>query len=74
VIQRVQGVIEAYVWLCSQIGQPVNAPLVAAAQVILQEGVGLPDVQPAVEAIIEQELAGIHEFGERLARGELPVC
>jgi hypothetical protein len=36
--------------------------------------VGLPDVQPAVEAIIEQELAGIHEFGERLPSGELPVC
>jgi S-adenosylmethionine synthetase len=74
VAERVQGVVEVYVWLCSQIGQPIHAPWVAAAQVVLQEGVGLPDVQPAVEAIIEQELAGIHEFGERLARGELPVC
>jgi S-adenosylmethionine synthetase len=74
VVERVQGVAEVYVWLCSQIGQPIHAPWVAAAQVILQDGVGLPDVQPAVEAIIEQELAGIHEFGKRLARGELPVC
>jgi len=74
VAERVQGVAEVYVWLCSQIGQPINAPVVAAAQVILQEGVGLPDVQPAIEAIIGQELAGVHEFGERLARGELPVC
>ena len=73
-VERVQGVAEVYVWLCSQIGQPINAPWVAAAQVILQEGVGLPDVQPAIEAIIGQELAGVHEFGERLARGELPVC
>jgi len=73
VFQRVRGLSEVYVWLCSQIGQPINAPLIAAAQVILQEGVGLPDVQPAVEAIIEQELAEIHEFGERLARGELAV-
>ena len=70
----VQGVAEVYVWLCSQIGQPIHAPWVAAAQVILQEGVGLPDVQPAIEAIIGQELAGVHEFGEGLARGELPVC
>jgi S-adenosylmethionine synthetase len=74
VAERVQGVAEVYVWLCSQIGQPINAPVVAAAQVILQEGVRLPDVQPAIEAIIGQELAGVHEFGERLARGELPVC
>jgi hypothetical protein len=27
-----------------------------------------------VEAIIEQEPAGIHEFGAHLARGERPVC
>jgi S-adenosylmethionine synthetase len=66
-------VAEVYVWLCSQIGQPINAPVIAAAQVILEEGVGLPAVQPAVEAVIQQELAGIHEFGKRLARGELPV-
>ncbi len=73
IVQQVQGVAEVYVWLCSQIGQPINAPLIAATQVILQEGIGLPEVQPAIEAVIEQELAGIHEFGERLARGELPV-
>jgi S-adenosylmethionine synthetase len=73
VAQHVQGVVEVYVWLCSQIGRPINAPWIAAAQVILQEGVALPDVQPAVEALIEQELATIHEFGKRLSRGELPV-
>lgn len=74
VVQRVEGVAEVYVWLCCQIGQPINAPLIAASQVILLEGVGLPDVQPAMEAIIERELAGIHEFCKRLVRGELPVC
>lgn len=73
VVQRVQGVVEVYVWLCSQIGQPINAPLIAAAQVILQDGAGLPDVQPAMEQIIEDELAGIHHFSRRLARGELRV-
>ena len=73
VVERVQGVAEVYVWLCSQIGQPIDAPLIAAAQVTLQEGVGLPDVQPAVEAIVEQELVAIHEFGKRLTRGELSV-
>jgi S-adenosylmethionine synthetase len=73
VVQRVEGVAEVYVWLCSQIGRPINAPWIAASQVILQEGVRLPDLQPAVEAIIEEELAEIHEFRMRLTRGELPV-
>jgi S-adenosylmethionine synthetase len=73
IVERVPGLVEVYVWLCSQIGQPINAPLVAAAQVVLQQGVGLDDVRPSVEAIIEQELANVHGFGERLARGEFPV-
>lgn len=73
VFQRVPGVAEVYIWLCSQIGQPIDAPWMAAGQVVLKAGVGLPDVQPAVEATIQEELAGIHGFGERLARGELPV-
>jgi S-adenosylmethionine synthetase len=73
ILKRVQGLAEVYVWLCSQIGQPINAPVIAAAQIVLQEGAGLPDVQPAIEAIITQELAEVHEFGKRLARGELPV-
>jgi S-adenosylmethionine synthetase len=73
VVERVPGLLEVYVWLCSQIGQPINAPLVAAAQVVLQHGVGLAEVRPSVEAIIEQELANVHGFGERLARGEFLV-
>jgi S-adenosylmethionine synthetase len=72
-VERVPGLLEVYVWLCSQIGQPINAPLVAAAQVVLQHGVGLAEVRPSVEAIIEQELANVHGFGERLARGEFLV-
>lgn len=73
VVRRVQGIVEVYVWLCCQIGQPIDAPLIAAAQVLLQEGVGMSEVEPAVAAIIAQELAGIHAFAERLTRGEFPV-
>lgn len=73
IVDRVPGLVEVYVWLCSQIGQPINAPLIAAAQVVLQHGVGLAEVRPSVEAIIEQELANVHGFGERLARGEFLV-
>lgn len=73
IVQRVEGVEEVYVWLCSQIGQPINAPHIAASQLILHSGVLLADVQPAVEEIIQQELARIDEFTSRLVRGELLV-
>jgi S-adenosylmethionine synthetase len=72
--QRVHGLAEVYVWLCSQIGQPIDAPMMAAAQVVLQEGVTLPEVQSGVETVVAEELAGIRAFEQRLARGDFPVC
>lgn len=73
VIQRVEGVDEIYVWLCSQIGHPIHLPMLAASQVVLRSGVGLLDVEPAVTAIIEEELGTIHEFSRRIIHGEFPV-
>ena len=69
----VPGMREVYVWLCSQIGQPINQPLIASAQLITQQGVALSDVEPAVTSIIEHELSTMNDFTARLARGELPV-
>lgn len=70
---QIAGVREVYVWLCSQIGQPISQPLIASAQLILEPGVTLGDVEHAVAELIEGELAGIRQFTMRLARGELPV-
>lgn len=69
----IPGVQEVYVWLCSQIGEPIDQPLIASAQLMLQPGVALAEVEPAIKALIKQELATIGDFTARLARGELPV-
>jgi S-adenosylmethionine synthetase len=61
-------------WLGSQIGKPIDQPQVAYARLILQRGVALSDVQLAVEAVIEGELAAIGGFTEQLVRGEWPIC
>ncbi len=73
IYQEVEAVDEIYVWLCSQIGQPIDQPLVASAQAILAPGAGLPDVEEPIRAIIQQELAQIDQFTQRLVRGELRV-
>jgi len=70
---RVPGLCEVYVWLCSQIGKPINQPLIASAQLVMEQGVALEDVRQAVESVISGELEGIPGFTARLARGELPV-
>ena len=70
----VPGIQEVYVWLGSQIGKPIDQPQVAYARLILQRDVALADVQVAVEAVIEGELATIGGFTEQLVCGEWPVC
>jgi len=73
IYESVDAVEEVYVWLCSQIGQPVDEPWIASAQVVLSPGAGLFDVQEEIEGIIDGELADIGAFTRRLARGELSV-
>jgi S-adenosylmethionine synthetase len=70
---EVEGIREVTVWLCSQIGQPIDRPLMAAAQVILADGVGLEDVREAVTGVIDRDLASIQHFTNRLIHGELTV-
>lgn len=73
IYDSVEPVEEVYVWLCSQIGHPIDEPWIASAQVVLVPGASLVDVQPDIESIICNELANISSFTERLARGELSV-
>jgi len=70
---EVPGLAEVYVWLCSQIGQPVDRPELAAAQVVLQPGVALDRVQSRISEIIDAELAGIGRFTADLAVGRYRV-
>jgi S-adenosylmethionine synthetase len=73
IILEVEGLREVTVYLCSQIGHPIDQPLVAAAQVILCGGAAMGDVRGPVYEVIDRELAGIGRFTERLIQGELKV-
>ncbi len=70
---EVEGIREVTIWLCSQIGHPIDRPLMAAAQVVLAEGADLEDVRGPVTEVIDRELAGIRHFTQRLTQGELAV-
>jgi S-adenosylmethionine synthetase len=69
----VDGVAEVYVWLCSQIGQPVDCPWITATQVILAPGASMADVRVPITEIMHAELAALPRFIEQLTRGALPV-
>lgn len=70
---NVPDVKEVYVWLLSQIGEPIDQPKIAAAQVIMERG-SLEDVEREVNEVIDSELANIQEFCMELAYGKIPVC
>ncbi len=73
IYQRVEGLEEVYVWLCSQIGRPIEDPLIASAQVVLAPGVQLGDVRSAIQEVVARELADIYTFTARISRGEFSV-
>jgi S-adenosylmethionine synthetase len=70
-IAEVNGIEEIYIRLLSQIGHPIDQPLVASVQIIPQKGVDLAEVRPAVEAIIDTGLEDISGVTEKVIRGEL---
>ena len=70
---KVPGVREVYVWLLSQIGQPINLPKVASAQLILDKGVKLKEVSAEAEEIIKGELEDIDKFCMDLAHGKVSI-
>lgn len=71
---EIDGLEEVRVFLCSRIGDPVDRPRIASAELSLAEGVALTEIEDRVRSIVARELAGTGAFVERLVRGEIPVC
>ncbi len=71
---NVTGIKEVYVWLCSQIGSPIDEPKVASVQVVLKKGVSLESVSDGIKEVTDRELSRIGEFCEELIEGKYPVC
>ncbi|UCH58155.1 MAG: methionine adenosyltransferase [Candidatus Bathyarchaeota archaeon] len=74
VCEKVEGVKEVYIWLVSNIGQPINEPAVCSAQVIPADGVDLNKITPQIREVIAQEFERLDEFCSDLATGKISVC
>lgn len=73
--ESVEGLREVYVELLSQIGRPINDPLVANVKVLAEKpGEPLPSSSlREIEAIVEEELDSYRKITEKLIRGEITV-
>ncbi|ADU97042.1 methionine adenosyltransferase [Thermovibrio ammonificans] len=71
VVSEIEGIEEAYVYMVSQIGKPVNQPLAVDVKVRSQEPAQA--FQGKVEEIVKEHLAQMKEIWKRLVNGEITV-
>jgi S-adenosylmethionine synthetase len=74
ICRSLDAVDEAYVWLCSQIGRPVDIPWFVSVGVVLAPDAVLSDVESEIRELIGRHLESLPSFTQRLLRGELAVC
>lgn len=73
ICNSVAGVQGAHVMLLSRIGDPVDRPHMANAQLFMEPGRRAAEVEREVEEVFEREFAGINSFCLMLAKGAYPV-
>ena len=71
ITKKVSDVQEVYVRLLSQIGKPIDKPLVASAQVIPKEDTSFERVKSEVEVVIDDWFSNVTKITEMVVNGEL---
>lgn len=74
IYEKVPGIEEVYIWLLSQIGNPIDQPAIAAAQTVMKPGVSFENVRKDIEEVMNFELENIDKFCMELACGKIPIC
>ena len=70
-VTKVDGIEEMYVRLLSQIGKPIDQPLVASVQVLPHCGVKLKDINADIQEIVDDQLANVTSITEKVIEGKL---
>jgi S-adenosylmethionine synthetase len=73
IVERVPAVSDASVYLLSQIGAPLDEPLVATACVRTVNGELTDSLRAEVEALLNDSLANIDEVRQRILKRELTL-
>jgi S-adenosylmethionine synthetase len=71
IVKQVPDVQDVYIRLLSQIGKPIDQPLVASAQIIPVEGTSFDKVKAETEVIIDDWLTNVTKITEMVIKGEL---
>lgn len=70
-VRKVDGIDEIYIRFLSQIGKPIDHPLVASAQVLPREGFSIAEMKSDIDGVIDDALERITCITEKVIKGEL---
>lgn len=74
IYENVSGLREVYVWLLSQIGQPINEPKIVSVQIIPKNNLKMADAIKEIKELVKAELGNLDVFCRDLAQGKIPIC
>jgi S-adenosylmethionine synthetase len=74
VYDEVSELEEVYIWLLSKIGNSIDQPTIAAAQVIMKGNNSIKKVRREIGEVLDYELGNINKFCMELAQGKIPIC
>jgi len=70
-VTKIDGIEEMYVRLLSQIGKPIDYPLVASIQVLPKHGIALKEINADILEIVDDQLANVTSVTEKVIEGKL---
>ncbi len=71
IYREVSGIQEVSIFLCSQIGKPIDQPMTASARIIPDRDVKIDEIREAVTSIIDAELADIRHVHRPTCTGRV---
>jgi S-adenosylmethionine synthetase len=73
-LERVEGLEAVTLWMCSQIGRPIDDPWSVAVDLQVKPDAGRSDIERTVRQHLEEELADMPKFLEEVIAGHYPIC
>ncbi|HII01342.1 TPA: methionine adenosyltransferase [Methanosarcinaceae archaeon] len=71
IVKEIPEVHDIYIRLLSQIGKPIDQPLVASAQIIPEDGTSFSQVKAEAEAVMDDWLSNVTKITDMVVKGEL---
>jgi S-adenosylmethionine synthetase len=72
-VRELDEVREAYCYLVSRIGSPINEPKLVDLRLCMREGIAVDAVKLQVEEIVQAQLSGMYQIREELVAGIIRV-